>query len=136
MTFADVHLNYIAIVAAALIYMVLGALWYSPKVFGKTWLKTQGYRKEEIQGAGKAYAGAFVGALITALVLSLFIHQMNVYTAWQGACVGFWAWLGFVVPCHLGSVLWDKKTWKLFFINIGCMLVTLILMGAILGFWH
>lgn len=136
MNFTDFNLNYIAILVAALIYMVVGALWYSPKLFGKTWMKNMGYRKEEIQGAGVAYAGAFVGALVTAFVLALFIHQTHAYTALKGACVGFWAWLGFIVPTYLGAVLWDRKPWQLFFIHIGCMFVTLILMGALLGFWQ
>ena len=135
MNFADFNLNYPSIIVAALIYMAVGALWYSPKLFGKTWLHSMGHHKEEIQGVGVAYAGAFVGALVTAFVLSLFIHQMHAFTAWKGACIGFWAWLGFVVPTHLGSVLWNKKSWQVFFIHIGCMLVTLILVGALLGFW-
>lgn len=48
---------------------------------------------------------------------------------------GFWNWLGFVAPVTLGAVLWEGKHWKLWFLNNGYYLVTLLLMGAVLALW-
>src|SRR5450432_2638262 len=31
------HVNWIAIVLGAIAYFIIGALWYSPFLFGKTW---------------------------------------------------------------------------------------------------
>jgi len=45
------------------------------------------------------------------------------------------AWLGLVVPVSLGIVLWEGKSWKLWFINASSYLVTLLAMGIILGLW-
>ena len=52
-----------------------------------------------------------------------------------GLQTGFWNWLGFVVPVTVGSVLWDGKPWKLWFINAGYYLVMLLIMGVILALW-
>lgn len=61
-----------------------------------------------------------------------FLHQGGVVAGLQAA---FWSWLGFVAPVTLGSVLWDGKPWKLWGINAGYFLVTLLVMGLILGYW-
>jgi hypothetical protein len=41
-------------------------------------------------------------------------------------------WLGFYVPYHLGAVVWQNTGWKLFFINVGYALVSLIVVSSIL----
>jgi Protein of unknown function (DUF1761) len=38
----DVDLNYFAVVVAALVPMVLGAVWYTPVLFGRQWLAASG----------------------------------------------------------------------------------------------
>ena len=50
--------------------------------------------------------------------------------------VGFWNWLGFVAPVTLGSVLWEGKSPKLWVLNNGYYLVSLIVMGVILALWQ
>jgi hypothetical protein len=52
-----------------------------------------------------------------------------------GLEAALWSWLGFVAPVSLGAVLWDGKPWKLWFINAGYFLATLLVMGLILGYW-
>lgn len=37
----DIH--WLAVLAAATATMVLGALWYSPLLFGKLWVKAHGF---------------------------------------------------------------------------------------------
>jgi hypothetical protein len=44
----------------------------------------------------------------------------------------FFTWLGFYVPYHLGAIVWENRSWKLFFINVGYALVSLLLVSAIL----
>ena len=50
-----------------------------------------------------------------------------------GIKVGIMAWLGFVAPTMLGSVLWENKSWNLYAINAGYYLVSFALMGAVLA---
>ena len=45
----EFHLNYLAVGAAALATIIIGALWYSPLLFGDLWLKAHGYPVEEMQ---------------------------------------------------------------------------------------
>ena len=41
-------------------------------------------------------------------------------------------WLGFFVPVDLNAVAWERKSWKLFFINAGYHLAMLLVAAAIL----
>ena len=44
-------------------------------------------------------------------------------------------WLGFYVPGHLGATVWENKSWKLFAINTGYNLVSLLVVALILNYW-
>jgi hypothetical protein len=44
-------------------------------------------------------------------------------------------WLGFYFPGELGATVWEKKSWKLFFINSGYHLLSLAIVSFILTFW-
>ncbi len=137
----DVPVNYVSVVLAAVANMVLGFLWYGP-LFGKTWSDLMGWSKADMEaakkkGMGKSYAlmtlGSFVMAYVLAHSLVFASTYMNVSGVPAGLSVGFWNWLGFVAPVTIGSVLWDGKPWKLWFINAGYYLVALLLMGVILA---
>ena len=139
-----VPLNYLAIVIAAIASMVLGFLWYGP-IFGKQWMKEMGFSKEKMDqskkaGMTKSYALMAVGSLVMSFVLANALVFASTYLkasgVFAGLMVGFWNWLGFVAPVTLGSVLWEGKSWKLWFLNNGYYLVTLSVMGAILAYGY
>ena len=50
----DINLSLIAIVVAAVAGMVIGALWYSPLLFGNAWLKAIGKTEDELASATPA----------------------------------------------------------------------------------
>lgn len=135
-----VDVNYLAVLVCGLLSMALGMTWYAPKVFGNTWMKeigasTADIEKAKAKGMGTSYALAFAGALLTAYVLSHFVDYATANTVGEGMQAGFWAWLGFVVPVQLGSVLWDGKSGKYFAIVAGYYLVQLVVFGAVLATW-
>lgn len=128
--------NYVAILVSAIIYMVLGALWYSPLLFKKTWLSYTGLREEDIKGEGVTYFLAFIVALVISYVLALFIQATQALTALQGALVGFWAWLGFIVTTHFSGVIWEKRPFNLYLIQVVYLLIVLVISGALLAVWR
>lgn len=44
-------------------------------------------------------------------------------------------WVGFFVPVHLSWVVWEKHSWKLFFINCGYHLAATVIAALILSYW-
>jgi hypothetical protein len=137
------HLNWLAILVAAISTMVVGFLWYSPILFAKPWMREMGYdlndkaRMEEMKkSAGPAYGGSLVASLVSAFVLALFLHWLRNYTVYFGLMVGFHIWLGFVATVQFTGALFMKQSMKLFAINTGYQLVCYLVMGAILAVWQ
>jgi len=60
------QINWLAVFAAALSTFVIGGLWYSPVLFGKVWMRVNGFSEEQVAGFNKARA--FGGSFILALV--------------------------------------------------------------------
>lgn len=130
------EVNYIAVVVAAIFSMVLGYLWYGP-FFGKRWMALMGIAPATIsrEGMGRTYAWGFVTALVTAYVLARFVKLAGATTIAGGVEIGFWAWLGFVATVTAASVLYEKRSTSLYYLNNGYQLVSLAVMGAILAVW-
>ena len=138
-----VPIHYLAVLAGAVASMIIGFIWYGP-LFGKTWMTLSGMTPEQIEkakssGMSSSYCIAFLGSLLMSYVLAHALIFASTYLQVQGIqaglTAGFWNWLGFIMPVTLGSVLWEKKPWKLWIINNGYHLTTLLVMGTILAIW-
>lgn len=74
------NFNWIAILLAALSALVIGFIWYNPRVFGAVWMKEIGMTEEQLKGSNmfKMLAGTFVYAFLISFILQfLVIHQMG-----------------------------------------------------------
>jgi hypothetical protein len=136
-----VPVNYLGVLLAAVASMVLGFVWYGP-LLGKPWMKEMGMTDKDMKEAQKKMMGpmyllSFVGSLVMAFVLAhstVFAGSyMKVSGASAGLQAGFWSWLGFVAPVQMTDVLFGGKSWKLYQINTGYQLASLLLMGLVLG---
>ena len=141
MAVPNVDINFVAVLASAVVAFIIGGLWYSPILFGNAWMKAGGINKKDIEKSkkkwmGKYYFVSFLGGLLMAYVLAHFMQYLTAQTFSDGMQAGFWIWVGFIVPVSLGSVLWEGKSLKFYFINIGYYLVSLISMGGILASWQ
>jgi hypothetical protein len=134
--------NLIAVLAAGLIPMVIGSVWYGP-VFGRMWMKLVGKTEEEIRASMspiKMYVVTFMMSLIVAFVLSHVLEAFAVAYAQTGLTAGiqgaFWLWLGFVLTIGYQAVAFEDKKLRLFGLNMAYNLVSLLAMGALLGLWR
>lgn len=132
-------INIWAVLVGAIINMIIGSLWYSPVLFGKAWMKLVGLTQKDIKkaqekGMGKTYLIAFLNALIMAAVLSVIISYVG-KSALMGLKTGLLIWLGFVMTIGFNIVLWEQKPMKLFLIHTSYYLVTLPILGLVLGSW-
>lgn len=132
--------NYLAVLVAAILNMVIGAFWYSPTLFGKSWMELVGLKPEDIQkragSTQRAYLLTFVGSFIMAYALARIIWYAQAQTVTAGAAIGLLAWLGFVATTHGANYLFEGKPCRLYGINTGYPLVALVIMGALLAAWR
>ena len=130
------HFNHLAILVAALIQWILGALWYS-LLFAKPWMALTGQKPgERPKGAVVAMVTSFFGGLVLAFVLAHMVLWSGATTFCWGAFIGFICWLGFIAAPLLSETMYEKRPFKLFAINTGYWLLALLISGGLLAAWH
>lgn len=159
------EINFLAIAVASLITLLVGFIWYHPKVFGTVWMESAGLTKEKLKGGNMLKIFGFtiiLSLMITIVLMSLTIHQTGAYgmiggvetdetlpsfqnfmndygsnfrTFKHGALHGLIAGLFFAFPINAINGLFERKSAKYIFINSGYWVLTLTLMGAIICGW-
>jgi hypothetical protein len=144
-------INYLAVFLSGVGSMVLGFIWYNPRVFGDKWLASLGrlpFTKEETasmqKGMAKTYTASFISSLVTAYVLAHVIDAFEVESITSGVQVAFWMWLGFGLVGITSYFLYERSLTLSgrgnaathFIITAGYHLVNFVVMGAILSYWQ
>ena len=136
------QINIIAILAAVVATFVIQMIWYTA-LFSKSWSKEMGYdpnmrpgMKTMIKGMALTFVGSFLFVWVLAFYLAgwKFIPGANemspIMTGFNSAIS---VWMGFFVPVQLSRVVWEKHSWKLFFINVGYHFVATAVVAIILS---
>ncbi len=133
-----VEINTLAVLLATLSSMVVGSVWYSPKVFGTEWRKMVKLdKKQEEAGALRAILVTLVVSLVTAYVLAHMIYLSNQFFQHSylrdALATSFWVWLGFTASRFITHDAFEGRRQKLTVMNISHEFVTLMVMGLIIG---
>ena len=132
-------INWLAVIVAAIIPMLIGSLWYGP-LFGKLWMGMIGLTEEEIRedfNPLKSYGGSMVGAVLTAVVLAVLMPLMPGSGMVSNALtLAILCWLGFHVPFGWQSVAWENKPLGVYFLNLAYNLVAVATMALLIAAWQ
>jgi membrane glycosyltransferase len=157
----ELLINPWSILVAAVAALVVGFVWYNPKVFGNAWMKASGMTEEKMKGGNMAVIfglALLFAAMMASVLMHLCNHQFGAYsliggdeaaalpsyqafmddygTAFRtfkhGAFHGALAGVFFALPLIGTNALFERKGAKYIFVNSGYWIVTLTLMGAII----
>lgn len=134
----NVVVNYWAVLGAMLSSLVVGSIWYSPKVFGTVWMKLAKIDNSKDGGTVfKPIVVTMIVSLLTAYVLAhvaFLSHQFYNNSFLQDSLMtALWMWLGFTAGRFITHDAFEGRPAKLTALNIGNEFVTLMLMGLIIG---
>ena len=134
------HVNYLAVLVAAIAVFVLGWLWYSPLLFYKPWMRARGLDPAVAMAGAKMPAGKLVIELVRCLVLAYivahFVAALGVNSLFGAVHFGLFVWIGFPVILLTGSILWENVPVKVAAIHAGDWLVKLLVIPIIVTLWH
>ena len=140
----ELKVNIIAILVAVVVNFVLGFIWYTP-LFGKLWGKEMGYdptvkpqKSDMFKGMAFMVIGNFLFAWVFAHNIAAwgFVPGITAMGPLSNAITSaIFTWLGFYLPGQLGATVWEKNSWKLFAINTGYSLASLLVVALILTYW-
>jgi len=159
-----VQINFWAVLAASVIPLIMGFVWYHPKIFGTIWMKEAGLSEDKMKGQ---MVGVFVFSVILSLLIAYFlqfvvVHQMGAlgmiggdemnanesYHAFMkdygvayrsfghGALHSFMTGFMFVFPVIAINAMFERKSWKYTMINAGYWTLTITIMGGIICGWY
>ena len=130
------NLNWLAIIVAAVSAFGLGAIWYSPLMFVKRWMKETGITEESAKDANmaKIFGLAFILSFVASFFLAMFVGTDA--GGGFGALAGFMAGLGWVFTFMGITYLFERRSLAHFLINSLYSVVSLTLMGFIIGIWQ
>lgn len=129
-------INWLAIILAAGVRMLVGVVWYSDLLFKRRWLElTSQVHPKVPAGVWRAPALDSVMSLLMAFILSSEIHFIEARGAFAGGVVALANWLGFVFTVHATLFICQGRPLQLIAIDAGYSLVALSLMGGIIGAW-
>jgi len=154
--------NYLAILVAAVVPIILGFVWYNPKLFGTAWMRAAEMTEEKMKSSNMAVifgVSLILSGLLAFFTIFLVVHETGVYgmtegqmegettqaflAEWggkyrsfkHGALHGAMAGIMMVLPIIGINALFERKSWKYIFINAGYWIVCLAIMGSIIAGW-
>ena len=81
------QIDFLILGLATLIPLIIGFIWYHPKVFGAAWIKSTGLTEEQLKGANmiKVFGLTLLFSFMIAMMLnSLVIHQYGLLSLIAG----------------------------------------------------
>lgn len=133
-------LNWLAVLAAAVVYFLLGGLWYSPVFLGKPWMRATGMEApQEGQGPGPAiYVAPLIGYLISAIATAMLAVATASDTVGEGLVLGLVVAVGYSVVLAGVTATFSPhmpEPWTWFWITASYNVVGLLIVGALVGGW-
>jgi len=134
------EINYWAVILATLSSMVVGSVWYTPRVFGNYWMKAANITPSgEARDAIRPIVVTVVVSFITSWVLagaafiswdfyggSFFVNSL---------LTGIILWAGFTAARFITHDAFDGRPAGLTVLNVAHEFVTIVIMSIIIGVW-
>ena len=134
------EINYWAVILATLSSMVVGSVWYTPRVFGNYWMKAAGITPSgDSKDAIRPIAVTLVVSFITAWVLA-----GAAFISWDFYGGSFFVnslltaiilWAGFTAARFITHDAFDGRPAGLTVLNVAHEFVTIVIMAIIIGVW-
>lgn len=131
----DFGIRVIPFIIGAVINMALGALWYSPVLFAKPWMKEAGITEEYVkvsQGKmGKVYIFTTVFAFLTSYIIGFLVINTGAMSIGSAILVALLVWIGTNAPFIVKNWGFEDRSIKLGIINHGYDFVVYILVAIV-----
>ena len=133
-------INYIAVILATLSSMVVGTIWYAPRVFGNYWMKLAGITPSgRASDAARPIIVTVIVSFITAWVLAgaadISFHFYGGSFLASSLFTALILWAGFTAARFVTHDQFDNRPWQLTVLNSAHELVTVLAMALIIGVW-
>lgn len=132
------EINYWAVLVATVSTMVVGSVWYTPKVFGNAWM-----RLAKVDPTGKSAVGPILVTVIVSFISAWVLAGASwiAFEFYGGSFLlgtlltGVILWAGFTASRFITHDAFEGRPAALTVMNIAHELVTVLVMSVIIGVW-
>jgi hypothetical protein len=127
----EIHINWVAVLVAIVVSMVLAKTWFHQKTFGPAWRKLTGISPADSKKAGKKPITITLFAnILTVVVLAAMVGNSSLGIAlW----IGLITWAAFSATTLITHNAFEQKPSKLTAINTGYQLALFMIVTFIVG---
>ncbi len=141
------NVNWLALTVASFSTLLVGFIWYNPKVFGTIWMKETGMTEKK---AKKSNMPLIFGlTVVMAFIISFFLFGVVMFGGSEGMEHGTAPFMTFkhgalhgtilgvlvAIPMVVTNSLFEHRSLKYMMITSGYWVVCFALMGGIINAW-
>lgn len=135
-TFLNVEVNLLLVLLSGVLVMLLGAVYYNPKVLGGRWMGFVGLKESDISSSNamKSIVVTFLISLLGMFVVGFVYPYVQLVSDYSevasGLLTGFLVWIpaGYV---YLMNTLYAMRPFKLWLLDTGYSLSTFLIAGLV-----
>jgi hypothetical protein len=132
------ELNWLAVLVAAFVAFLSGALWYSKPLLGSQWQKAVGLSDKKIKEGSmtKVMTISLLTVVVSAVAMGLLIKVLVLTSFYQGALFGIMVAIGILGANKLMQTKFEQRPLIYWAISLGADIVAFSLIGGILAVWQ
>ncbi len=129
------QLNWVAVLVASSVGILINAVWYSDKFFGQVWRKATNLKKKDIQKpeVDLVLIIVFCTVFISSAATAILIDVLHINGAWNGLLIGLLIGFGFMLTNNGMHKLYEQRPFALFAVTAVGDLLTMAAIGVILA---
>jgi len=128
-------LSIVGILAATFIGMLLGALWYSPLLFGPHWLRAINKTAETVGDSSTPMIGSIIASAMSAVGVAIIFAAAEVNSLTTGLYLGLTLGVLIIFPALLSDNLFCGWGKPLLLIQSGYRAMSILAMSVVMTFF-
>src|SRR5687768_5987322 len=120
------HINWLAVLVAAVGYFILGAIWYSKALFGTKWASLVGIDMNDPdkgKGMGKMMVATFLLISVACIGIAMLVNRIDLVHLLSAIKLGCLTGICFATTAVAISFVYESRPTGLYFIDCGYHLV-------------
>jgi hypothetical protein len=133
------NINWLALLVAAIVYFMLGAIWYSKILFGPKWMSLVGIKMNDAdkgKSLGAMMFASFTLILVSCIAIALLVIRLDLYVLSSGLKLGALTGICFATTAVSISFIYESRPIGLYFIDCGYHVVGHVAAAVILVLWR
>ena len=133
------HINWLAVLVAAVAYFMLGAIWYSKALFAPKWAAAVGIdmsKPDKSKSLGMMMLASFLLIAVSCIAIALLVVRMDLTILSSGLKLGAITGLCFATTAVSISFIYESRPTVLYFIDCGYHVVGHLAAAVIIVLWR